>query len=91
MYDVKNRQNFATYMREVSKLVQKNNGLVIAATEEMHRVASHDPHYFLMIQWTSRIDFENYNRVAAPLLRDAGAACSSRVFFRLEPGVQRMH
>ena len=78
-------------MKEVSKMAQRNNGLVIAATEEMQRIGAHDPHYFLMIQWTNRSDFENYNRVAAPLLRDAGAACASRIFFRIEPGLVRTH
>ena len=86
LYDVKHGSNFVRYLDQMVPLVADHNGLVIAGSQDLGRWrGTRFPNYILLVQWTCPEDFESFMKIGAPLLRDAGAACASRVFFEMDP------
>lgn len=85
VYDVKNGVNFVKYINTIENLVHEKGGLIIAGTTECGRFRGmRKPMYVLLHQWQCIDHVENYNAEVGPILRDAGAACSTRVVFEMD-------
>ncbi|VDL85787.1 unnamed protein product [Schistocephalus solidus] len=87
MYDVKNGRNFIKYLNTVEEMVHRKGGLIVAGTTQAGRWRGiRRPYFILLHQWVTVEQLEAYNNEVSPILRDAGAACSSRVIFEMTTG-----
>ncbi len=85
-YDVKNGVNFVKYINTIENVTHEKGGLIVAGTTETGRFRGvRRPMYILLIQWQTLEQVECFNAQVGPILRDAGAACSTRVVFEMEP------
>ncbi|VDM19037.1 unnamed protein product [Hydatigera taeniaeformis] len=84
-YDVKNGVNFTKYMNTVENMVHDKGGLIVAGTTDIMRFRGIcRPMYVVIYQWTTIDLVECFNREVEPTLREAGAACSTRVIFEMD-------
>lgn len=84
-YDVKNGVNFTKYINSVENMVHDKGGLIIAGTTDITRFRGVcRPMYVIIYQWTNVDQVECFNREVEPVLREAGAACSTRVVFEMD-------
>nr|CDS24441.1 expressed conserved protein [Echinococcus granulosus] len=84
-YDVKNGVNFTKYMNTVENMVHDKGGLIIAGTTDIMRFRGVcRPMYVVIYQWPTIDLVECFNREVEPTLREAGAACSTRVVFEMD-------
>ncbi|KAL7057206.1 hypothetical protein AAHC03_019388 [Spirometra sp. Aus1] len=87
MYDVKNGRNFIKYLNTVEEMIHRKGGLIVAGTTQAGRWRGmRRPYFILLHQWVTVEQLEAYNKEVSPVLRDAGAACSSRVIFEMTTG-----